>query len=48
LNAKFRLSLTLIVLGATAHSCIYRIVAKLSDMFAAQGIHKAAKVSAVD
>jgi hypothetical protein len=47
LNAKFRFSSTLTVLGALAHSCMYGIVAKRFDIFAAQGIDKAAKVSAV-
>jgi uncharacterized membrane protein (UPF0136 family) len=34
-------------LGAIAHGCIYGIEAKLSDMLTAQGIQKAADVSAV-
>jgi hypothetical protein len=45
LKAKLRSSAPLTVLGALAHSCIYGIVAKLSDMFAVLGIHKVAKVS---
>jgi hypothetical protein len=46
-NTNFRFTLNFTVLGATANSCIYGIVGKSSEMLAAQGIHKAVKVSDV-